>query len=162
MNEMTYQNQLYESYSVDRARYHNEKKHREFLAKYMDINYSRFLPVKRNGAVKVLEIGCNNGKGYAYLQKNYSDIDYTGIDLSPVDVQTAVQNTGEKIFFVEDAFDYLPNHKENFDLIIMRAVLEHIEKGRVMELLYLIKNSLVGGGYCNYRCSQYGLVLERA
>jgi 2-polyprenyl-3-methyl-5-hydroxy-6-metoxy-1,4-benzoquinol methylase len=45
-----------------------------------------------------------------------------------------------------DAFDYLEGNKSKFDVIIIKAVLEHIPKDKVGELIQLMYESLTNEG----------------
>lgn len=148
---MNYSEKLYQSYAKDRKDFLDRDKHQKLLKKYMEINYKRFCPIETK-RIRVLEIGSNDGTGYVWLSEVYSKMEYTGIDLSPEDVNIARKSTGKDVFFLEDAFNYLSNHKEEFNLIVMRAVLEHISKSGVMELLELIKKALSNGGYLLWMC----------
>lgn len=52
---------------------------------------------------------------------------------------------GGKCFLI-DAFEYLSTNTKKFDIIYSRAMMEHIEKNRILEFLELVNNSLIEGG----------------
>lgn len=95
----------------------------------------------------VLEIGCNAG----YMLKQMAVVDgfknLIGIDLSPDDLEIA-KNTLPRNVKLEcmDAFEFLKGKDSVYDLIFSKAVFEHIEKCRVMELIELCKKALKPGG----------------
>lgn len=114
-----------------------------FFEKYFEKYYKKYIP--ENDSVKILEIGCNKG----YLLKILEDNGYknlVGIDLSPEDLQFAKQNTSHAILYNIDAFEYCEKNQEVFDVIIIKAVLEHIEKDKIFNLIQLMKNALSENG----------------
>jgi 2-polyprenyl-3-methyl-5-hydroxy-6-metoxy-1,4-benzoquinol methylase len=97
-------------------------------------------------SVKILEIGCNKGWCLMSLKK-YGFSDLNAIDMTPQEVEYAKKYTGIETIFVADAFEYLPEHEGAYDVIILRAILEHIEKDRILEFLRLIKKALRQDGF---------------
>ena len=68
------------------------------------------------------------------------------MDLSPVDVEKAKQIVPSAEISYANAFDYLDENVEKFDVIILKAVLEHIQKDQVIPLIDRIKSSLKPAG----------------
>ena len=96
-------------------------------------------------ASSVLEVGCNIGAMLGALRKDgYSDL--YGIDLSIDDVKIAKRRLPGVKLTVGDALDPSSYAKEEFDIIMCRAVLEHIEKDKVFDFLQILYAHLREGG----------------
>jgi trans-aconitate methyltransferase len=65
-----------------------------------------------------------------------------GVDLSPDDIEKAKALTPHAHVTCEDAIDYLEEQKTRFDIIILKALLEHTPKPQVLRLLEGIRESL--------------------
>ncbi len=90
---------------------------------------------------RVLEIGCNKGYLLNVLHEN-GFMNLTGIDLSSDDLKYADRfQTGAELLCV-DAFEFLEEKLGAYDFVLMKAVLEHIPKNSIHQLLRLIKKSL--------------------
>jgi len=113
---------------------------RYFLKNYFPILKDR-LKVKNP---KILEIGCNNGAGAAALKSLFPDMDYTGVDLSPKDIETAEAILGDPTmqFVCTDGAEWCTQHAQTYDLIIFKAVLEHIPKNDIEKLLLAVRSAL--------------------
>jgi len=99
----------------------------------------------RNRSNKILDVGCSRGYLLSVLHA-WGFKDLTGIDLSPDDISHAQTINPEVDFEYADAFDYLSNHENTFDIIISKAVLEHIEKDKVFEFIKKCHNALTKNG----------------
>ncbi len=111
---------------------------------FCKFNLLKYLP--HDCKTRILEIGSHKGFILKWLENSgFQNIE--GIDLSPEDVKFSIQyvKTNKKIFCV-DGFDYLPSKKNEYDLIISKAVLEHIPKNKLNKFLKLIHKSLKKGG----------------
>lgn len=122
----------------------SDKEKLRWFDRYAELYYfPNFGQVPLSG--QILEIGCNRG----YLLKILNDRGYsnlTGIDLSPNDLAYAAKwNTGANLK-CEDAFAHLDDRHEFYSLIIIKAVLEHIPKTQVANLIAKMKASLAPGG----------------
>ena len=84
---------------------------------------------------KVLEIGCSRGYLLSTLQ-NWGFHDLYGVDLSPQDIFQAQQLLPDAHLQATDGFEYLKAHKQSFDIILAKAVMEHIEKNKIFEFLH--------------------------
>lgn len=93
----------------------------------------------------ILEIGCNRGYLLNCLNK-YGFSNLTGIDLSPDDLVSAKKIVGSANIICEDASTHLNKNKSKYGLIIIKAVLEHIEKDKISSLMHDMHNSLLPGG----------------
>ena len=116
-----------------------------FFREYARVNYLQHLGnVDRNSA-EILEIACNKGYLLAALQAlEFKNL--FGVDLSPLDVEKAKQIVPAAEISYADAFAYLGENVGKFDVIILKAVLEHIQKDKVIPLLAGIKSSLKPAG----------------
>lgn len=104
--------------------------------------YGRFLPASMDAAI--LDAGSGAGHFLYFLKKKgYSN--FTGIDMSPQQVDFCKKNISEKVILA-DAFNYLGDKSGTFDLISLNDVLEHIPKDNVIPLLSLLRASLKVGG----------------
>ena len=109
--------------------------------KYVKKNYLPFFDDKDKSTIKILEIGCNKG----YLLKVLSDLGFNrtfGIDLSPDDLEIAKTISPDSQVECLNALFYLNDKLEFFDVVILKAVLEHIPKGDIIPILDKIKSSL--------------------
>jgi 2-polyprenyl-3-methyl-5-hydroxy-6-metoxy-1,4-benzoquinol methylase len=139
-------NKLFEQYSNRTDSLDNS-----FFEKYkwFELYYSKFYKSHINSLSiinpKILEIGCNRG----YLLKVLNDEGYqnlVGIDLSDDDLTQAKKINPNCHLHNVDAFDFLENNKSSFDVIIIKAVLEHIPKNSIENLLFLMKGALNDNG----------------
>lgn len=104
--------------------------------------YGRFLPASMDAAI--LDAGSGAGHFLYYLKnKGYSN--FTGIDMSPQQVDFCRKNISENVVLA-DVFDYLKERHGVFDLISLNDVLEHIPKEKVILLLSLLRANLKVGG----------------
>lgn len=117
--------------------------------KWFEIYYSKFYKIHIDSISiknpKILEIGCNRG----YLLKVLNNDGYdnlVGIDLSDDDLSHAKKINPNCLLKNVDAFEFLEDNKSTFDVIIIKAVLEHIPKSSIENLLYLMKDSLNENG----------------
>jgi 2-polyprenyl-3-methyl-5-hydroxy-6-metoxy-1,4-benzoquinol methylase len=109
---------------------------------YYLANYARFLPPEKKA--RILDIGCGHGRVMYFLQgAGYNNI--AGIDISPQQVEAAKKNGFAQVECAA-AFDYLADKKEQFDMIFMIDILEHIEKADVIKLLDRIRLALKPAG----------------
>ena len=113
---------------------------REYVSRY-------YLPALRelDRAASVLDIGCSRGYLLAALRSHgYTNL--TGIDVSPGDVEHAKRVLPDATFAVADATSFLAARPGAFNVIVMKAVLEHIPKDEVLAWLAAIGGSLTTSG----------------
>jgi len=106
-------------------------------------NYLSFI---ENNANSLLEIGCYKGYTIKAIKKYTPIQNIEGIELSNDAVEYAKKYSGINSIYQADAFDFLKQKENSYDVIIMKAVLEHINKDRIGELLGLINNALTEQG----------------
>lgn len=144
---MNYREKLFLSYDTTHEIYldsGDEVKINWFL-KYFESNYLQHIQELEKKNPSILEIGCN--KGYllnAMYKFCYNNLH--GVDLSDNDIEKAKVIVGEAKLFRMDANEYLKDNKEKFDVIILKAVLEHVEKRNVLTLLANVRSSLNDSG----------------
>lgn len=95
---------------------------------------------------QILDLGCNKG----YLLKALSNLGYfnlTGVDLSRGDISVAKTIIPEAVLIEEDIYSFLKKNNKKYDFICLKAVIEHVEKCRVVELLKLMSSSLTEKGF---------------
>lgn len=122
----------------------NEIDHKQYeiAASSYETNYGTLL-VNHHDA-KILDIGCGMGHFLYYLKtRGYKN--FSGIDLGETQVDFC------KKYFTKDvelanASEYLKYHENEYDVIVMNDVIEHIVKDDVMDLLKLVKKSLKKDG----------------
>jgi 2-polyprenyl-3-methyl-5-hydroxy-6-metoxy-1,4-benzoquinol methylase len=93
--------------------------------------------------IKILDIGCGAGHLlYALQKEGYTNC--LGIDSSKEQIDKAKK----KLECVElsNAFQYLPQHKNEFNVITLFDVAEHFDKNNLFTLLKEINSSLQSSG----------------
>lgn len=96
-------------------------------------------------SARILDIGCSRGYlATALVSHGFSRV--TGIDLSEGDVEHARRLVPGVEFEVADAATFLEDHPGTFDVIVMKAVLEHVRKDDVLPLVTSIGRGLAPGG----------------
>ena len=142
---MSYKKELFDKYHSVHGKTidSNTEAKISFFKKYYKKYYKKYFPLDKNS--KILEIGCNKGYLLNVLESD-GYIDLHGIDLSHEDLEFAKVNTNRSSLSCEDAFLYCSDNIERFDLIIIKAVLEHIDKDNIFSLIEHMKNSLTKNG----------------
>jgi 2-polyprenyl-3-methyl-5-hydroxy-6-metoxy-1,4-benzoquinol methylase len=92
----------------------------------------------------ILDVGCAGGIKSKFLIDN--GLKVTGIDFSENFIEIAKKDVLEGTFLVLDVYD-IDRLKGEFDGVFMQAVLLHIPKQEVEELLKKILSKLKKGGY---------------
>ena len=94
--------------------------------------------------IRILEIGCGYGRyTKTILEAGFQNI--TGIDISKEQVTYAREKLGLHNVFVADAIEYL-DKGEQYDLILLMDVLEHLDLEYAVTLLRKVFSSLRAGG----------------
>lgn len=101
-----------------------------------------FLSLLPRGA-RVLDVGCGGGTKARYLSEK--GLEVVGIDFSEKMIEIARRDNPAITFAVVDMYD-VDTLKESFDGIFMQAVLLHIPKARVPEVLAKMKTRLNPNG----------------
>lgn len=117
----------------------------EWFLDYVGKNYLPLLSGLDKSRVCVLEIGCN--KGFAVLALDRLGFkNLHGVDMSPVDIQKAKALVPSAKFQCLDAHPYLRKNRKKFDVILLKAVLEHIPKNEVVPFLKSMREGLKDEG----------------
>lgn len=119
-----------------------EHKQAEFKIKQFKKNYSHFFPKNKN--VSILDIGPGRGEMLTCL-KNEGYNNMKAIDISSSITEFCIK-LGYDCELIDNTQHYLTEHKQNYDLITMCDVLEHIPKPQVLDLLISLKDALADGG----------------
>lgn len=142
---MEYKDILFEKYRKTHVAYLDTTGKEDFYKLYYKKYYANIFKHVKNNA-NFLEIGCNCGYAMRVIKNNNISWKMTGIDMSPDDLAFAKSYFGEGDFIYADAFDFLKSKDKVYDIIYSRAVFEHIDKNRILELYELCKNALKNDG----------------
>ncbi len=145
--ESDYRSRLFSTYNATHIAHldSDDEAKLEWFSKYAASNYLPLLNGLDKNSAEVLEVACNKG----YLLKALSVHGFKnlhGVDLSPDDVAKAEALVPEAAIAYADAHAYLDEHAGSFDVIILKALLEHVPKNETLPLLEKIKASLKAGG----------------
>lgn len=69
----------------------------------------------------VLDVGSGLGDYYIWLKRKYSDIRYTGIDITPSMIEIALKNYPEARFYVQDILE-LEHVKPTYDYVFASGI----------------------------------------
>ena len=140
-----YSHRLFKNYNKTHVAYLDTENKIDWFREYAKNNYLFFLKGREKSSSRILEIGCN--KGYLlYVLSEFGYQNLSGIDLSDDDIIVAKKMNPNSHIECIDAFSYLQDISNTFDVIILKAVLEHVPKEDIFPLLNLIHNSLKSGG----------------
>lgn len=89
--------------------------------------------------MKILDVGCGIGDFYDWALKKGLEIDYTGIDITPLMIQKARQRFPGITFEVADILDDSCTLKDKFDIVVSSGVFAH----RTFSPLEFLKNMTV-------------------
>lgn len=144
---MNYQDTLLKKYHETRTNFldpSDEIKLEWFYFYFEKIYQKYFISIPKNAPI--LELGCNKGHLLRVLHtRGYKNL--FGVDLSQGDLECAKKIIPEATLIEEDIFNYLMAHENKFQVIILKALIEHIKKDKVMLLLDSINKSLAPGGF---------------
>lgn len=145
LDQSTYRNKLFNNYSKRCNELDPDHEAKlSWFHDYASCGYEKYL-ADRKRSDTVLDIGCSRGYLLSVFQ-TWGFKNLTGIDLSPDDLVHAKALNPSILFEHRDAFEYLAQHENTFDIIITKAVLEHIEKKRTFEFIEKCKNALTKDG----------------
>jgi len=93
--------------------------------------------------MRVLDVGCGPASLFPYL----SDTQYTGIDLNPQSIEHARRLYGDRgRFLVGDVAKGLPADSADFDLIVVSALLHHLDDTQAQGLFSRLASLLRSTG----------------
>lgn len=116
------------------------------------LNYEQFMPSSTEA--KILDIGCGTGHFLYYLEKKgYTD--FLGVDISPQQVDFCRENVSKKVKLA-DAFEFLKEKKDIYDVIVANDLLEHITKEETVKFLMRVNAALKEKGVFIMRTPNMG------
>jgi len=143
---MNYRSELFDGYDVHAASLDAEDSVKvRWFAGYLRANYLPHVKHLSPSSSTVLEIGSSKGYLLAALRSEGFER-LNGVDLSPNDVEAARTLVPDADLRCADAREFLAQHPGAFDLILAKAVLEHVPKTDVLPFLQAIRTGLTPGG----------------
>lgn len=138
-----YRKKIYEAYDFQWACLHSSSfEEYEFYAKIARKKFAKLLPVKKEA--RILDVACGAGH-FLYFLKKEGYLNVRGIDVSEKQLELA-----KKIGLWEvekaDLFEYLPEHKGEFEVVVALDIIEHLKKAEIINFLSLTRESLRPGG----------------
>jgi len=111
---------------------------------YYQENYWRWFDgVPRES--RILEVGCGPGSLLAWLrERGFSSSQ--GVDASPGDVEFANGHLGVGSVHCADAITFLSAHPRAYDVVVAKALLEHVPKSDLLTMVHVMAGSLREGG----------------
>ncbi|HKJ92342.1 MAG TPA: class I SAM-dependent methyltransferase [Longimicrobiales bacterium] len=143
---MSIRDALFERYESTHARYLEGDlgERAEWFRDHVALNYGSRLPDPAT-APAILEVGC--GKGFllgALASAGYTDL--AGVDLSAADLEEAGRRFTLPALHCADAFDFMTTHAAAYDVVIAKAVLEHVRRDDTLAFLESMRGALRPGG----------------
>lgn len=103
------------------------------------LNYKRFLPINKKS--KLLDVGIGRGEMLTFW-KNSEFENFTGIDISKDAVEFCRRQIAPDALLVKSTEEFLRQHSEEYDLITMMDVIEHISQEQLYETISLLYSAL--------------------
>ncbi len=144
MEREEYRKRLYENYEI-RPRPARPEITLEAIERQFPVWENRFrrhLP--RDLSTPLIDVGCGSGGFVHYLRRaGYSDV--RGIDISGEQVAVA-RSLGIEGIIRGDVRDHLADHPGTYGAVVARDLIEHFTREEVIDLLILVRQSLITGG----------------
>lgn len=111
---------------------------------HYEANYNHVFAELSKSAT-VIDVGCGPGSLVGWVRsKGFTNVQ--GVDLSPGDVAHAAMKLGPGVVQLADGLEYLREREQHFDVVIMKALLEHLPKRRLLEMLEAASLALTADG----------------
>jgi len=127
--------QQYQIYQVEKPR-PTEIVHRDWRAK-------QFFPMNLCSGGKLLDLGCGSGALLKLAEQHGYEV--TGVDFNPVRLRTAREFYGLHDLRMTSVEEFLTTSSEQFDVVWLFSVLEHLENPR--QFACLLPRVIAPGGY---------------
>lgn len=115
----------------------------ESLLKDYRLNYQQLLPKDRDA--QILDIGCGAGHFVLWLGGlGYQNV--LGIDMSEAAIEHCHTHGLKNVELIGDLASFLESRSEQFDIVTMNDVIEHIPHGDMLQILTLVRKSLRQSG----------------
>jgi SAM-dependent methyltransferase len=99
--------------------------------------------IRAKPGMKLLDVGCGPASLFPYLPP----VDYTGIDLNPKHIEYSKSIYGSRArFLAGDVVQDLPGEEASFDLVIVSALLHHLDDAQARSLLERLCRLVKPGG----------------
>ncbi|MBL0146734.1 MAG: class I SAM-dependent methyltransferase [Chitinophagaceae bacterium] len=72
----------------------------------------------------IVEVGCGSGAILAHLQKTFTDVNFSGFDISPQGIAIAKRCANDKLSFYNQ--DYINERTITTDILLVIDVIEHV------------------------------------
>ncbi|MCP5062692.1 MAG: class I SAM-dependent methyltransferase [Ignavibacteriae bacterium] len=105
-------------------------------------DYEQYLP--KSKSAKIADLACGQGI-FCYALKNEGYTNFIGVDNSKDQLELYKKFIGNTAFQA-DIFEFLKDKQEEFDVICLFDVIEHMERIDAIEFIKLVYNSLKPGG----------------
>ncbi|MFN3739295.1 MAG: class I SAM-dependent methyltransferase [Thermodesulfovibrionales bacterium] len=134
-----YRERCFEAYNLHFEQFHSFS--REEFNLYHKVAKKRFKPfIPTSKDSKILDVACGAGHFlYFLIKEGYRNV--YGIDISEKQLEIA-RNMGITSVERADLFEYLPNHPQEYDLIVANDIIEHLKKEEIFNFLDLIWKAL--------------------
>ena len=76
--------------------------------------------------IKLLDLGCGNGRFLTYLKQQQLNVNYTGVDNNEAFLTEALTKNPEATFIKLDIFKKLASLNQKFNFIVIFGVMHHI------------------------------------
>ncbi len=144
MEREEYRKRLYEIYE-SRPRPVRPEITRETIEKLFPVWDSRFRPhLPSDRSAPVIDIGCGSG-GFVHYLRRIGYLDVRGIDLNGGQV-AAARALGIEGITLENVWEHLSPRTPVYGAVVARDLIEHFTREEVIDLLILVRESLVPGG----------------
>jgi len=109
--------------------------------------WENLIPYFKTKSVKVLDLGCGNGRFGQWLEKKGKTVDYTGVDRNTGLLKYAKKTIKKGRFYQFDLLNAWPKLDKDYDAAILMAVLHHIPgRDNRLSLLKKVKSYLKKDG----------------